>query len=240
METSLITPLEEEEQQRQVKFADDEQLNNNDSSNILTTSSSLIQNRGDCSIGDDSLRKRAFSLGSKSWLTKPFRKLSSSHGNSSNIRQHNKSATSRSGSSSLFGSIHGDLCIVHESSSPGPIPNQQARSDSIGSSHSITRSLPGGSGSIGANSVGNKQQRTRKKQSPSDEHLNNVNSLDEDLVELDFAQNSMICTTPSSASTSTVGVPPSFFGNRSAQCVATLPTSGLSRNSLRHNKSFNF
>nr|CAD2172466.1 unnamed protein product [Meloidogyne enterolobii] len=295
METSLITPLEEEEQQRQVKFADDEQLNNNDSSNILTTSSSLIQNRGDCSIGDDSLRKRAFSLGSKSWLTKPFRKLSSSHGNSSNIRQHNKSATSRSGSSSLFGSIHGDLCIVHESSSPGsindngnrlslsshrlcsisscstsapspviapinvnckneenqqkqsqqqqlpltsPIPNQQARSDSIGSSHSITRSLPGGSGSIGANSVGNKQQRTRKKQSPSDEHLNNVNSLDEDLVELDFAQNSMICTTPSSASTSTVGVPPSFFGNRSAQCVATLPTSGLSRNSLRHNKSF--
>ncbi|CAK5072552.1 unnamed protein product [Meloidogyne enterolobii] len=294
METSLITPLEEEEQQKQVKFADDEQLNNNDSSNILTTSSSLIQNRGDCSIGDDSLRKRAFSLGSKSWLTKPFRKLSSSHGNSSNIRQHNKSATSRSGSSSLFGSIHGDLCIVHESSSPGsindngnrlslsshrlcsisscstsapsppinvnckneenqqkqsqqqqlpltsPIPNQQARSDSIGSSHSVTRSLPGGSGSIGANSVGNKQQRTRKKQSPSDEHLNNVNSLDEDLVELDFAQNSMICTTPSSASTSTVGVPPSFFGNRSAQCVATIPTSGLSRNSLRHNKSFNF
>uniref|UniRef100_A0A915LEX5 PH domain-containing protein n=1 Tax=Meloidogyne javanica TaxID=6303 RepID=A0A915LEX5_MELJA len=248
METSLITPLEEEEQQRQVKFADDEQLNNNDSSNILTTSSSLIQNRGDCSIGDDSLRKRAFSLGSKSWLTKPFRKLSSSHGNSSNIRQHNKSATSRSGSSSLFGSIHGDLCIVHESSSPGsindngnrlslsshrlcsisscstsaPSPviapiNVNSRSDSIGSSHSITRSLPGGSGSIGANSVGNKQQRTRKKQSPSDEHLNNVNSLDEDLVELDFAQNSMICTTPSSASTSTVGVPPSFFGNRSAQ-----------------------
>jgi hypothetical protein len=62
METSLITPLEEEE--RQVTFADNEEEIRDRLGKVPTNN-----NNNNEQDGDDLLRKRAFSLGSKSWIT---------------------------------------------------------------------------------------------------------------------------------------------------------------------------
>uniref|UniRef100_A0A183BPT6 PEHE domain-containing protein n=1 Tax=Globodera pallida TaxID=36090 RepID=A0A183BPT6_GLOPA len=132
METSLITPLEEDE--KQVSFGDEEERDK------LCTE--MNQRAG------DELRKRAFSLGSKSWITKPFRKLSSTHGSGASSsstaqhhhnhnqqqqqQQHNQHAhrqlhnseSARSCTSSLAGSVHADL------SAPDPHHQQHQQHNS--------------------------------------------------------------------------------------------------------------
>ncbi|KAL3079229.1 hypothetical protein niasHT_037616 [Heterodera trifolii] len=266
METSLITPLEEDE--KQIGFVDEEERDK------LCTEMSQ-QRVG----GGTELRKRAFSLGSKSWITKPFRKLSSTHhsagsGASSSAHHHhqqqqqsigatttntsadhhphhrqlhNSADSARSCTSSLAGSVHADLSTtpadqLHNSSSQTrlshrlgstssfascSITGHQNRSDSVGSSHSVAFSLPGGGSSLLT------QKLLRKKQ-PSDDHLRS-----DDLVELEFMPQKKHHQQQfggGCGATPAATMPVPFltnFTHHSAQCVPTTVNEDALRSSPR-------